>query len=110
MTSGTAARSSASSRERELAHAVLRQLCAQMPDGPDRLLAEQVALVVATREPGGEFRGQPELPVGGWLTVTPELLARFIAEAGGEPTGIAALLQARSRSHPSAAAALRRCC
>ena len=30
-----------------------------------RLLAEPVALVVATREPGEEFRGQPELLVGG---------------------------------------------
>ena len=30
-----------------------------------RLFAEQVALVVATREPGGEFRGLPELAVGG---------------------------------------------
>ena len=30
-----------------------------------RLLAEPVALVFATREPGEEFRGLPELPVGG---------------------------------------------
>jgi DNA-binding CsgD family transcriptional regulator len=30
-----------------------------------RLLAEPVALVLATREPGEEFRGLPELPVGG---------------------------------------------
>jgi DNA-binding CsgD family transcriptional regulator len=30
-----------------------------------RLLAEPVALVFATREPGGEYRGLPELPVGG---------------------------------------------
>jgi DNA-binding CsgD family transcriptional regulator len=30
-----------------------------------RLLAEPVALVVAAREPGGEFGGLPELPVGG---------------------------------------------
>jgi DNA-binding CsgD family transcriptional regulator len=30
-----------------------------------RLLAEPVALVVAAREPGEEFRGLPELPVGG---------------------------------------------
>src|SRR5580704_15475100 len=30
-----------------------------------RLLAEPVALVVATHEPGAEFRGLPELPVGG---------------------------------------------
>ena len=32
-----------------------------------RLLAEPVALVFATREPGEEFRGLPELPVGGWV-------------------------------------------
>src|SRR5260370_14883010 len=30
-----------------------------------RLLAEPVALVFAPREPGEEFRGRPELPVGG---------------------------------------------
>ena len=36
-----------------------------------RLFAEQVAFVVATREPGGEFGGLPELAVGGWVTVTP---------------------------------------
>src|SRR5260370_6304162 len=30
-----------------------------------RLLAEPVALVFATREPGEDFRGLPELPVGG---------------------------------------------
>src|SRR5713101_7580005 len=30
-----------------------------------RLLAEPVAVVFATREPGEEFRGLPELPVGG---------------------------------------------
>jgi DNA-binding CsgD family transcriptional regulator len=30
-----------------------------------RLLAEPVALVFAAREPGGEFQGLPELPVGG---------------------------------------------
>ena len=30
-----------------------------------RLLADPVALVFATREPGEEFRGLPELPVGG---------------------------------------------
>jgi DNA-binding CsgD family transcriptional regulator len=30
-----------------------------------RLLADSVALIVATREPGGEFRGLPELVVGG---------------------------------------------
>jgi hypothetical protein len=30
-----------------------------------RLLAEPVAMLLATREPGEEFRGLPELPVGG---------------------------------------------
>jgi hypothetical protein len=30
-----------------------------------RLLGEPVALVFATHEPGEEFRGLPELPVGG---------------------------------------------
>ena len=30
-----------------------------------RLLAEPVALLIATREPGEEYRGLPELQVGG---------------------------------------------
>src|ERR1700730_1944940 len=64
-----------------------------------RLFAEQGALVVATREPGGEFRGLPELAVGGLGDGDArELLAsvirrpldervqeRFLAEAGGNP-------------------------
>jgi hypothetical protein len=35
-----------------------------------RLLAEPVAVVVAAREPGGEFGGLPELAVGGWVRGT----------------------------------------
>ena len=67
-----------------------------------RLFAEQVALVVAAREPGGEFRGLPELAVGGLGDgAARELLAsvirrpldervreRFIAEAGGNPLAL----------------------
>jgi AAA ATPase domain len=67
-----------------------------------RLFAEQAALVVATREPGGEFRGLPELAVGGLGDGDArELLAsvirrpldervqeRFIAEAGGNPLAL----------------------
>src|SRR5580704_9276573 len=67
-----------------------------------RLLAEQVALVVATREPGGQFRGLPELAVGGLGEGDArELLAsvirrpldervqeRFLAEAGGNPLAL----------------------
>jgi DNA-binding CsgD family transcriptional regulator len=67
-----------------------------------RLFAEQIALVVATREPGGEFRGLPELAVGGLGDGDArELLAsvirqplderlheRFIAEAGGNPLAL----------------------
>ena len=67
-----------------------------------RLFAEQAALVVATREPGGEFRGLPELAVGGLGDGDArELLAsvirqpldervqeRFIAEAGGNPMAL----------------------
>jgi DNA-binding CsgD family transcriptional regulator len=72
-----------------------------------RLLAEQVALVVATREPGGQFRGLPELAVGGLGDRDArELLAsvirrpldervqeRFIAEAGGNPLALLELPQ-----------------
>src|SRR5580700_10476932 len=72
-----------------------------------RLFAEQVALIVATREPGGEFRGLPELAVGGLGDADArELLAsvirqpldervkeRFIAEAGGNPLGLLELPQ-----------------
>ena len=72
-----------------------------------RLLAEQVALVVATREPGGEFRGLPELTVGRLGDGDArELLAsvitrpldervqeRFIAEAGGNPLALLELPQ-----------------
>ena len=72
-----------------------------------RLFAERVALVVATREPGGEFRGLPELAVGGLGDGDArELLAsvirrpldervqeRFIAEAGGNPLALLELPQ-----------------
>jgi DNA-binding CsgD family transcriptional regulator len=72
-----------------------------------RLFAEQVALVVATRQPGGEFRGLPELAVGGLGDGDArELLAsvirrpldervqeRFIAEAGGNPLALLELPQ-----------------
>ena len=67
-----------------------------------RLLGEQVALVVGTREPGGEFRGLPELAVAGLGDGDArELLAsvirhpldervqeRFLAEAGGNPLAL----------------------
>jgi DNA-binding CsgD family transcriptional regulator len=72
-----------------------------------RLFAEQVALVVATREPGGEFGGLPELAVGGLGDGDAgELLAsvirrpldervreRFLAEAGGNPLALLELPQ-----------------
>jgi hypothetical protein len=64
-----------------------------------RLLAEPVALVFATREPGEEFRGLPELPVGGLTAADArELLSsvisgpldkrvrdRIVAETRGNP-------------------------
>src|SRR5580692_9984517 len=67
-----------------------------------RLFAEQVALVVATREPGGEFRGLPELAVGGLGdSAARELLAsvirgpldvrvrdRILAETRGNPLAL----------------------
>jgi DNA-binding CsgD family transcriptional regulator len=67
-----------------------------------RLLAEPVALVVATREPGEEFRGLPELPVGGLREGDArELLAsviggpldervrdRIVAETRGNPLAL----------------------
>jgi DNA-binding CsgD family transcriptional regulator len=72
-----------------------------------RLLAEPVALVVAAREPGGEFRGLPELAVGGLdESDARELLAsvivwpldeqvreRFLAETGGNPLALLELPQ-----------------
>src|SRR6516165_2419085 len=64
--------------EMELAYAALQLLCviddAQWLDQASaqalgvvarRLLADPVGLVVAAREPGGEFAGLPELAVGG---------------------------------------------
>src|SRR5215471_10986733 len=67
-----------------------------------RLLAEPVALVVAAREPGEEFRGLPELAVGGLNeTDARDLLGtviggpldeqvrdRFLAETGGNPLAL----------------------
>src|SRR5215471_13370933 len=67
-----------------------------------RLLADPVALVVAAREPGEEFRGLPELAVGGLdESDARELLAsviarpvdeqvrdRFLAETGGNPLAL----------------------
>src|SRR5215469_578572 len=72
-----------------------------------RLLADPVALVVAAREPGGEFAGLPELAVGGLgESDARELLAsvitrpvdeqvreRFLAEAGGNPLALLELPQ-----------------
>ncbi len=72
-----------------------------------RLFAEQVALVVATREPGGEFCGLPELAVGGLgdgdarkllasvirRPLDERVKERFIAEAGGNPLALLELPQ-----------------
>ncbi len=82
-----------------------------------RLFAEQVALVVATREPGGEFRGLPELAVGGLGDGDArELLAsvirrpldervqeRFIAEAGGNPLALLELPRGLTPAEPAGA-------
>ena len=67
-----------------------------------RLLAEPVALVFAMRDPGEEFRGLPELPVGGLTAAdAQELLGsviggpldervrdRIVAEARGNPLAL----------------------
>ena len=72
-----------------------------------RLLADPVALVFAAREPGEEFRGLPELPVGGLREGdAQELLSsviggpldervrdRIIAETGGNPLALLELPQ-----------------
>src|ERR1700731_4872101 len=72
-----------------------------------RLLAEPVALVFATHEPGEEFRGLPELVVGGLRDGDArELLAsviggpldervrdRIVAETGGNPLALLELPQ-----------------
>src|SRR5580704_17339059 len=72
-----------------------------------RLFAEQVALVVATREPGGEFGGLPELLVGGLRDGdAQELLSsvisgpldeqmrdRIVAETRGNPLALLELPQ-----------------
>jgi DNA-binding CsgD family transcriptional regulator len=67
-----------------------------------RLLGESVALVVAAREPGVEFRGLPELMVGGLgeadardllgtvisRPLDEQVQKRFIAETGGNPLAL----------------------
>jgi DNA-binding CsgD family transcriptional regulator len=67
-----------------------------------RLLGEPVALVVAVREPGVEFRGLPELLVGGLgeadardllgtvisRPLDEQVRERFIAETGGNPLAL----------------------
>ena len=72
-----------------------------------RLLADPVALVVAAREPGGEFAGLPELTVGGLdekyarellasVTTRPvdeQVRERFLAETGGNPLALLELPQ-----------------
>jgi hypothetical protein len=73
-----------------------------------RLLAESVALVVATREPGGEFAGLPELHVEGLggdaarqllgsVVTGPmdeRVRERIIAETGGNPLALLELPRA----------------
>ena len=77
-----------------------------------RLLAKPVALLVAAREPGGEFRGLPELAVGGldekdaWdllgtVTGRPldeQVRERIIAETGGNPLALLELSQDLTRT------------
>src|SRR5215469_8094874 len=72
-----------------------------------RLLADPVALVVAAREPGGEFAGLPELMVGGLdekharellasvvtRPVDEQVRERFLAETGGNPLALLELPQ-----------------
>src|SRR5215470_7301040 len=72
-----------------------------------RLLADRVALVVAAREPGGEFAGLPELAVGGLdekharellasvitRPVDEQVRERFLAETGGNPLALLELPQ-----------------
>jgi len=84
-----------------------------------RVFAEQVALVVATRQPGGEFRDLPELAVGGLGDGDArELLAsvirrpldqqvreQFIAEAAGNPLALLELPQGLTPAESDATAA-----
>ena len=72
-----------------------------------RLLAEPVALVVATREPGGDFRGLPGLLVGGLRSgdarellgsvirgpLDEQVRERIIAETHGNPLALLELPQ-----------------
>jgi hypothetical protein len=77
-----------------------------------RLLAEPVALVVAAREPVGEFRGLPELAVAGLdetdardllgtaigRPLDEQVRARIIAETGGNPLALLELSQDLTRT------------
>src|SRR5215469_16341440 len=66
-----------------------------------RLLAEPVALVIATREPGEEFRGLPELTVGGLGDGDArELLGSVIS--GPLDERVRALIVAEARGNPLA--------
>src|SRR5580704_1908992 len=58
-----------------------------------RLLAEPVALVFAAREPGEEFRGLPELPVGGLRDSDARVRDRIVAETRGNPLALLELPQ-----------------
>jgi len=78
-----------------------------------RLLGEPVALVVAAREPGGEFRGLPELLVGGLSEadardllgtvigrpLDQQVRERFIAETGGNPLALLELPRGLTRAN-----------
>jgi DNA-binding CsgD family transcriptional regulator len=81
-----------------------------------RLLAEPVALVVAAREPGGEFRELPELAVGGlddsdardllasvitW-PLDEQVRERFLAETGGNPLALLELPQGLTEAEAAA--------
>ena len=75
-----------------------------------RLLAEPVAMLFATREPGGQLAGLPELAVGGLSAgdarallasvatgpVDAQVVDRVIAEARGNPLALLELPQAQS--------------
>jgi DNA-binding CsgD family transcriptional regulator len=77
-----------------------------------RLLAEPVGLLAATRERGGDFRGLPELPIGGLpADAARELLGsvirgpldervreRIIAETGGNPLALLELPPGRAHA------------
>ena len=97
MTSGTAARTSRP-RTRAAPYRALGLAC----NVARRLLGEPVALVVAAREPGVEFRGLPDLLVGGLgeadardllgtvisRPLDEQVRERFIAETRGNPLAL----------------------